>query len=48
MYRQAFEFGLLSKGSAVGLFLIAINLTLAYSYAKLFRMRKTVSEAAQK
>jgi len=48
MYRQAFEFGLLSKGSAVGLFLIAINLTLAYSYVKLFRMRKTVSEAAQK
>ncbi|MFQ5969732.1 MAG: carbohydrate ABC transporter permease [Nitrososphaerales archaeon] len=37
MYRQAFEFGLLSKGSAAGLFLIAINLMLAYAYIKLLR-----------
>ena len=37
MYRQAFEFGLLSKGSVVGLFLIGVNLVLAYSYLKLFR-----------
>ena len=28
MYRQAFEFGLLSKGSAAGLILIIINIIL--------------------
>jgi multiple sugar transport system permease protein len=37
MYRQAFEFGLLSKGAAVGFLLIATNLVLAYSYMKLLR-----------
>ncbi|MFQ5941594.1 MAG: carbohydrate ABC transporter permease [Nitrososphaerales archaeon] len=37
MYRQAFEFGLLSKGAAAGLFLIAMNLVLAYTYIKLLR-----------
>ncbi len=37
MYRQAFEFGLLSKGAAVGFLLIATNLVLAYSYIKLLR-----------
>lgn len=39
MYRQAFEFGLLSKGAAVGFLLIATNLVLAYSYIKLLRSR---------
>ncbi len=48
MYRQAFEFGLLSKGSAVGLFLIAVNLILAYSYVRLFRTREIVIEAVRK
>lgn len=43
MYRQAFEFGLLSKGAAVGFLLIATNLVLAYSYIKLLRSQdKTV------
>ena len=37
MYRQAFEFGLLSKGAAVGFLLIATNSVLAYSYIKLLR-----------
>lgn len=37
MYRQAFEFGLLSKGAAVGFLLITTNLVLAYSYIKLLR-----------
>jgi multiple sugar transport system permease protein len=48
MYRQAFEFGLLSKGSAVGLFLIAVNLILAYSYVRLFRTREIVIEAGRR
>lgn len=43
MYRQAFEFGLLSKGAAVGFLLIGLNLVLAYSYIRLFgRQEKTV------
>jgi len=37
MYRQAFEFGLLSKGATVGFILIAMNLVLAYSYMRLLR-----------
>lgn len=43
MYRQAFEFGLLSKGATVGFLLIAMNLVLAYTYIKLLRSQdKTV------
>ena len=37
MYRQAFEFGLLSKGASAGIVLIAINLSIAFFYHKLFR-----------
>jgi ABC-type sugar transport system permease subunit len=37
MYRQAFEFGLLSKGSAAGIILILINLTVAIVYVKFLR-----------
>jgi len=37
MYRQAFEFGLLSKGAAAGLILVVINLVVAFSYIKLLR-----------
>lgn len=37
MYRQAFEFGLLSKGAAAGIVLIAMNLILAYTYIKFLR-----------
>jgi ABC-type sugar transport system permease subunit len=37
MYRQAFEFGLLSKGAAAGFLIIGINLILAFSYIRLFR-----------
>ena len=37
MYRQAFEFGLLSKGSAAGLILIIINISVAFAYLKLLR-----------
>ena len=37
MYRQAFEFGLLSKGATAGIVLIAINLSIAFIYHKLFR-----------
>lgn len=44
MYRQAFEFGMLSKGSAVGIFLIVVNLVLAYSYIRLFRRNESVVE----
>jgi multiple sugar transport system permease protein len=39
MYRQAFEFGLLSKGASVGLILIVINLVVAFVYVKLLRVR---------
>ena len=39
MYRQAFEFGLLSKGASVGLILIVINLVVAFIYIKLIRVR---------
>lgn len=37
MYRQAFEFGLLSKGAAAGIILILINLTIAVIYVKFLR-----------
>src|SRR5918911_4414541 len=37
MYRQAFEFGLLSKGASAGLILVAINLVVTYNYIKLLR-----------
>jgi multiple sugar transport system permease protein len=37
MYRQAFEFGLLSKGAAAGIVLILINLTVAVIYVKFLR-----------
>lgn len=47
MYRQAFEFGLLSKGAAVGFILIAMNLVLAYSYIKLLRNQEKTVEIRQ-
>jgi ABC-type sugar transport system permease subunit len=47
MYREAFEFGMLSKGSAVGIFLITINLILAYCYIRLFRRKESVLEVNQ-
>ena len=37
MYRQAFEFGLLSKGAAAGIILILINLAVALIYVKFLR-----------
>lgn len=37
MYRQAFEFGLLSRGAAAGIILILINLTVAIIYVKFLR-----------
>ena len=37
MYRQAFEFGLLSKGAAAGLILVTINLVVTFNYIKLLR-----------
>ncbi|MDW0269639.1 MAG: sugar ABC transporter permease, partial [Nitrososphaeraceae archaeon] len=37
MYRQGFEFGLLSKGAAAGIILIVINLSVALIYLKLLR-----------
>jgi multiple sugar transport system permease protein len=37
MYRQAFEFGLLSKGAAAGIILILINLAVAVIYVKFLR-----------
>lgn len=37
MYRQAFEFGLLSKGAAAGLILIIINIAVTFVYLKLLR-----------
>jgi multiple sugar transport system permease protein len=37
MYRQAFEFGLLSKGASAGIVLITINLSIAFIYHKLLR-----------
>lgn len=47
MYRQAFEFGLLSKGATVGFILIAMNLVLAYSYMKLLRSQDKSIEIKQ-
>ena len=32
MYRQAFEFGLLSKGSAAGIILLSLNIVVAFIY----------------
>jgi ABC-type sugar transport system permease subunit len=37
MYRQAFEFGLLSKGAAAGIVLITINLSVAFVYLRFLR-----------
>jgi multiple sugar transport system permease protein len=37
MYRQAFEFGLLSKGAASGIILIVINLAVAVTYVRFLR-----------
>jgi ABC-type sugar transport system permease subunit len=37
MYRQAFEFGLLSRGAAAGLILIVINISVAFAYLKLLK-----------
>jgi multiple sugar transport system permease protein len=37
MYRQAFEFGLLSKGAAARLILIIINISVAFVYLKLLK-----------
>jgi multiple sugar transport system permease protein len=37
MYRQAFEFGLLSKGAATGIVLILINLSVAFLYLRFLR-----------
>ena len=47
MYRQAFEFGLLSKGAAVGFMLIAMNLVLAYTYIKLLSSQDKTVEIRQ-
>src|SRR5437867_139666 len=47
MYRQAFEFGLLSKGAAAGFLLIGMNLVLAYSYIRLFRRKERTVETRQ-
>ena len=47
MYRQAFEFGLLSKGAAVGFLLIAMNLVLAYTYIKLLSNQDKTVEIRQ-
>lgn len=37
MYRQAFEFGLLSRGATAGLILVVTNLVVAFVYVKLLR-----------
>jgi ABC-type sugar transport system permease subunit len=37
MYRQAFEFGLLSMGAATGIVLIVINLSVAFLYLRFLR-----------
>lgn len=48
MYRQAFEFGLLSKGATAGLLLIGMNLVLAYAYIRLFRKEEKTVENKEK
>jgi multiple sugar transport system permease protein len=48
MYRQAFEFGLLSKGATAGLLLIGMNLVLAYAYIRLFRKEEKTVEIKEK
>lgn len=40
MYRQAFEFGLLSKGSASGIILLLINIVVAFIYIIALRQRR--------
>lgn len=40
MYRQAFEFGLLSKGSASGIILLLINVVVAFIYISALRQRR--------
>jgi multiple sugar transport system permease protein len=47
MYREAFEFGMLSKGSAMGIFLILINLVLAYTYIRIFKRKESIVEIKQ-
>jgi multiple sugar transport system permease protein len=37
MYRQAFEFGLISKGAAAGIVLITINISIAFLYLRFLR-----------
>ena len=39
MYRQAFEFGLLSKGSASGIILLSINIVVAFIYVIALKRR---------
>jgi multiple sugar transport system permease protein len=39
MYRQAFEFGLLSKGSAAGILLLMINIMVAIIYIVALKKR---------
>ena len=48
MYRQAFEFGLLSKGATAGLLLIGMNLVLAYAYIRLLRKEEKTVEIKKK
>ena len=40
MYRQAFEFGLLSKGSASGIILLSINIVVAFIYVIALKRRR--------
>ena len=40
MYRQAFEFGLLSKGSASGIILLSINIVIAFIYIIALKRRQ--------
>lgn len=40
MYRQAFEFGLLSKGSASGIILLSINIVVAFIYIIALKRRQ--------
>ena len=40
MYRQAFEFGLLSKGSASGIILLSINIVVAFIYIIALKRRR--------
>jgi ABC-type sugar transport system permease subunit len=40
MYRQAFEFGLLSEGSASGIILLSINIVVAFIYINALKRRR--------